>query len=229
MKSPWLTSFSANTLPLLALFLAVSFSFPATAEPIPPSDLTPTPKVLKADSKASGNFSLPKGWIKAGSHPNEYDMGIDETVKRNGSKCASIKSVSEKLHGFGTLMQMFDAGSFKGKRYRLTAWTKCSNVDGWAGLWMRVDGPNPKKCLAFYNMQDRPLKGTSDWTRQEVVLDVPKEATNIAFGVLLNGAGQVWMDDFKFEKVGKNVPTNALKETSCINKSPTNLDFQEKE
>ena len=227
MKFHCKSIFRAASRPLLALFLATSYCFAAHSEPATPGDLTKAPESAKSDYKSSNTFRLPKGWIKAGSHPSEYDMGIDETVKRNNSKCASIKSVSEKLHGFGTLMQMFDADSFKGKRYRLTAWTKCSNVDGWAGLWMRVDGPNPKKCLAFYNTQDRPLKGSTEWAMQNIVLDVPKDATNIAFGVLLNGAGQVWMDDFKFQKVGKNVPTNSLKENTSVNKSPTNLNFKD--
>ena len=35
----------------------------------------------------------------------------------------------------------------------------------------------------------------SDWRKYDVVLDVPSEAQNIAFGVLLAGEGQVWTDD----------------------------------
>ena len=33
----------------------------------------------------------------------------------------------------------------------------------WAGLWMRVD--KGKDMVAFDNMQDRPIKGTTDWQR----------------------------------------------------------------
>jgi len=36
--------------------------------------------------------------------------------------------------------------------------------------------------VAFDNMQDRAIKGTTDWRRYEVVLDVPEDATGIAPG-----------------------------------------------
>ncbi|MDQ5966651.1 MAG: hypothetical protein QG625_2806 [Cyanobacteriota bacterium erpe_2018_sw_39hr_WHONDRS-SW48-000098_B_bin.30] len=100
-------------------------------------------------------------------------------------------------------MQMFEAGEMKDKRYRLTGWTKAAGVSGWAGMWMRVDGPAKGKSLAFDNMRDRPIQGTEDWTKHEIVLDVPESATHVAFGVLLNGDGQIWMDDFEFEEVEK--------------------------
>jgi hypothetical protein len=64
--------------------------------------------------------------------------------------------------------------------------------------------------LAFDNMQNRPIKGTTDWKQYESILDVPEEAANIAFGVLLSGAGKAWLNDVKFEIVGSQVPTTGL-------------------
>jgi len=99
-------------------------------------------------------------------------------------------------------------------------------VSDWAGLWLRVDGPKSEP-LAFDNMQERAIKGDTDWTKYEIVLDVPDHAAEIAFGLLLSGKGQVWMDDLKFEVVGKDVPTTGKgleKETVA---SPINLDFEE--
>lgn len=56
-------------------------------------------------------------------------------------------------------------------------------------------------------MQGRPIKGTSGWKKYEIVLDVPNEASNIAFGALLNGTGQIWVDNVHFDIVGNSVPT----------------------
>lgn len=150
---------------------------------------------------------LPPGWIRAGSHPNQYEMGVDPNEKHSGSRSGYMKCITPKPGGFGTLMQMFEAGEMKDKRYRLTGWTKAAGVSGWAGMWMRVDGPAKGKSLAFDNMRDRPIQGTEDWTKHEIVLDVPESATYVAFGVLLNGDGQIWMDDFEFEEVEKGVST----------------------
>jgi hypothetical protein len=59
----------------------------------------------------------------------------------------------------------------------------------WAGLWMRVDGQEPKM-LAFDNMQGRPIQGTTAWKRYEVILDVDPQATAIAFGILWTRRGR---------------------------------------
>ena len=69
--------------------------------------------------------------------------------------------------------------------------------------------------------EDRTIKGTSDWKKYEIVLDVPEKASNIAFGVMLGGTGQVWFDNIKFEIVDKSVPV-----TDIYAKEPVNLDFE---
>jgi erythromycin esterase len=90
---------------------------------------------------------------------------------------------------------------------------KASCVEQTAGVWMRVDGPDtPKtgKSLGFDNMQNRPITGTSDWTRYDIVLDVPTDATAIAFGIRLSGKGQVWLDDVTLTTVSPDVPTTDM-------------------
>jgi hypothetical protein len=70
----------------------------------------------------------------------------------------------------------------------LAGYLKTRDVEDWCGIWLRVDGPS--RLLAFDNMQPRAVKGTNDWTRHEVVLDVPEAAVRLAFGSVLKGAGQ---------------------------------------
>jgi hypothetical protein len=168
---------------------------------------------------------LPAGWFKAGSHPMEYDMGLDESVRRDGKSSATVKSTAEKPQGFGTLMQITQPGDYRGKRVRLSGFVKSDKVTQWAGLWFRIDGPTPNVSLGFDNMQDRAIKGTTDWTRYELVLDVPQEAQRLAFGILLAGAGQVWMDDLKFEVVPTTVKTTNMAPPAPP-AAPTNLNFE---
>ena len=153
------------------------------------------------------------GWFLAGDRPQEYRIGVDTTAPHGGKASGYLRSNGETHGGFGTLMQMTHAGAYPGTRVRMSGWVKTSNVDDWAGLWMRVDGPDAGKTqhsLSFDNMQNRPIKGTSDWTRHEIVLDVPPNAAAIAFGILLQGKGQVWLDDLQFVAVGLDVPTTNL-------------------
>ena len=120
-------------------------------------------------------------------------------------------------------MQSFDPGEHRGKRLRLSAFVKTQDIKDWAGVWMRVDGPEQGRSLAFDNMQDRPIKGTADWTRHEIVLDVPDKATNISFGILLHGEGKLWLDDVQFQVVDTSVPTTGAMRS---NPTPKNLDFE---
>ena len=161
------------------------------------------------------------GWIKSGSHPADYDMGVDRNSAFTGSSSGFIKSNKPDPQGFGTYMQMFDATEYRGKRLRLSAHVKSEQLEHWAGLWMRVD--RDRKPVAFDNMQERPIKGTQDWTQHAIVLDVDAKATAVAFGILLSGRGAVWIDDVTFDIVGEDV---AVTDLQRLGGSPRNLDFE---
>lgn len=174
------------------------------------------------------SFDLPTNWFKAGNKPNSYDMGIDKAAGQDGKNAATIKSIDKKIDGFGTLMQQCKPDNYLGKRVKMTGFVKTENVTTWAGLWLRVDQSGSNKPLSFDNMGDRPIKGTTDWTKYEIELDVPSNSSLIAYGALLAGTGQIWFDNITFEIVGESVSTlgsvNAKK--SAIQDEPTNLDFE---
>jgi len=76
-------------------------------------------------------------------------------------------------------------------------------------------------------LQHRPIKGTSDWHKYEVVLDVPRGSVAIAVGLLLTGKGQAWVSQVQFEEVGTDVPTTAHKPYEGLPEQPGSLDFAE--
>jgi hypothetical protein len=63
-------------------------------------------------------------------------------------------------------MQMFKADLYRSKRHQLSAYIRAEGIEDWAGLWMRVDGPDGETS-AFDNMERRPIKGTIDWRRYQ--------------------------------------------------------------
>jgi hypothetical protein len=182
---------------------------------------------LKSSSPITKNSRKdPNGWFKAGSDPGDYDTGIDQNEIFRGNPSCYIKSRGSP-RGFGTIMQMFKATSYLGKRVKLTGAAKSENVEQGAGFWMRVDGhAGTGRPLSFDNMQDRPIKGTTGWTKYQIVLDVPEESVHIAFGLLLDGPGHVWMSNVQFESVSLNTPTTDLLATDYPDK-PINLNFDE--
>jgi len=171
------------------------------------------------------SYDLPKDWFKAGNEPDKYDMGIDKGAGMNGKNAAIIKSNAKKIKGFGTLMQNVLPGKYLGKKVKMTGYMKSDDVDGWAGFWFRVDGPERGKSLAFDNMYKRNISGTTDWKQYEIVLDVPAEATLLAYGALLSGTGTIWFADVKFEIVDAGV-TSTGRPASTLDR-PSNLNFEE--
>jgi hypothetical protein len=168
--------------------------------------------------------SVPRGWFLAGTKPAEYEAGVDADQLHQGHASAFLKSRALSVDGFGTLMQSVRAERYIGKRVRLSGLVKSREVMSWAGLWMRVD--KGKDIVAFDNMQDRPIKGTTDWHRYDVVLDVPADSTGISFGILLDGTGKVWLSGTKFDVVGAAVPSTDASDRK-IPDNPVNLDFTE--
>ncbi|MCG6915605.1 hypothetical protein LJE86_16980 [bacterium BMS3Abin03] len=175
---------------------------------------------------ANNNTELPKGWFPSGNKPSEFKMGIDYSTHYNGNSSAYIQSKSPAGKEFGTLMQTIKAENYLGKRLRLSGYIKSEDVEGWSGMWMRIDGENYMQ-MGFDNMRNRPIKGTSDWKKYEIVLDIPPDSKSINYGVLLNGDGKVWFDDFKLEEVDDNVPVTNIVSEKMIPDQPVNLDFEE--
>jgi hypothetical protein len=151
---------------------------------------------------------VPAGWKARGATPQDYDMIRDVETRHTGAASASLRSMGRMPRAFGTLLQAFQAGEYRGRRVRMSATVKALEVLGWCGLWMRVDGA-AQDSLAFDNMETRKITGTRDWATYTVVLDVPRDAAEIYFGILLAGRGRVWADDFTFEVVGKDVETTS--------------------
>jgi hypothetical protein len=164
---------------------------------------------------------VPDGWSLLGSAPEEYEAGVTLSQAYSRAGSGYLKSNSAEPTGFGTLMQEIDAFNYRGTRVRLTAIIKAVEVGDWAGMWMRVDGPS-RRGVSFDNMSDRPIGGTVDWRPYEIVLDVPGDSEVIAFGVLLNGTGEVFLDDVCVESIGE-----AQRARPTLPLEPTNLGFEE--
>jgi hypothetical protein len=90
-------------------------------------------------------------------------------------------------------------------------------------MWLRIDG-DAGKVLGFDNMDSRPVSGTTEWKRYDIVLDVPAAARDIAFGFFLTGNGEVWADGFKIDKVDQSVSATAA--APQLKDEPANLDFE---
>lgn len=160
---------------------------------------------------------LMKGWFLAGDNPDAYTVGTDNKKTYKGVKSGFIKSKSNNVNGFGTLMQQTNIKPHIGKKLRVTAAVNTEKVKRWAGVWARVDDED-NKVLWFDNMQSHPIKGTTDWRIYQLTFDVPKESAILSLGVLLVGEGDAWINKVTLMEVTGS-------KQKIVDDLSTNLDF----
>ena len=149
-------------------------------------------------------------WGKTGNK-DDYILKTDSIVQYEGQPVMSFYSVNPDPTGYGGSRKIMPAGPYLGKRIRMSGFIRTEEVKQAACFWLRVDGGEPVKPLAFDNMMDRPIVGTTDWKRYGIVLEVPEGASEIFYGTLIKGAGKIWYSGIRFELVGNEVPVTRPK------------------
>lgn len=161
---------------------------------------------------------LPAQWHVTGKDAKKFTAGIDQSDGAKGAKFLANSGDDDKA--WAALSQGISPQNYAGQRIRFRARVRTQDISNWAGLWMRVDSQGHPGA-AFYNSQDKPIKGTTDWQERSVVLDVPQDASAIMFGVIGAGKGTVWIDQLALETVGQDVPVDSLQPPRPLATSPT--------
>jgi hypothetical protein len=150
---------------------------------------------------------LPAPWQVTGKDSKKFTAGVDQSDGFKGAKFLANAGDDDKA--WAALTQAVSAQNYLGQRIRFRARVRTQDVSNWAGLWMRVDSQS-RSGVSFYNSQDRPIKGTTEWQERSVVLDVPQDASMIVFGVIDSGKGRVWIDQLALDTVGQDVPVDSM-------------------
>src|SRR5262245_33063476 len=124
----------------------------------------------------------------------------------------SVDACLQQLHAvrsgaarsFATATSSLPPADLAGHHVRYSGWIRTEDVSaqGFAGLWMRADSAQ-RTAVAFDNMQSQGLRGTRDWKRYVIELDIPRGVTNINFGMLMAGTGQAWFDSLRIDVDGR--------------------------
>jgi hypothetical protein len=156
--------------------------------------------------KLSGK--LPVNWTTAGSI--NYKTYVDSLVAMSGKHSVAIEYNGDSPDVGVWLCTIPE--NYNGNKITLSGYIKTENVTtGWAGLFMRI-GPS----VAFDNMEYGGVKGTTDWKKYQITLNlIPKKTKKFEFGGLLIGNGKVWFDSLAVSIDGINV--------SCLTPIPINV------
>lgn len=163
----------------------------------------PVKMPMPKPAPAAVNLSLDDG-ITGWTLPQaSRDAGYSVAVKTDGcfsGGCALVSRSGDKTEGFASLGQRIDATPFRGKKVRLHAKMKSAVAGESSGrIWLRVD--RPVGMGFFDNMADRAPHSLPEWTDLEITGEVAPDAEAIAFGLLLIGNGDAWIDSVTLESV----------------------------
>lgn len=186
-------------------------------------------------SSCNTSESVPKGWRKTGSEPDKYIVGIDAEIFSSGSSSVFIESKSEgtsyKFTEGSTagIRQTCSAKNYLGKRIKMSGKYKVSNLNGMAGIYIKIDSENP---IYIFTMAEN-----KDWATGSVSMYIPLNTKTISFGGDLLGTGKMWIDKIQFEinekKEGDKEPEKKKEKKSETNSGikphdkPMNLDFED--
>jgi hypothetical protein len=160
---------------------------------------------------------LPEGWVPIGNALDRYTLNVIS----EGYNGQGLSVVGKEATGnFGGVGQMVLADNYRNRTVRLSGYLQTIDVDGVAGLWMRIDGKD--EMIALDNMLARGPKGNTPWQEYSIVLRVPDAANQIVFGALLSGNGELRADELKLEIVTDDTPTTAV---PAARTTPQNLSF----
>lgn len=128
---------------------------------------------------------------------SRYDTEYAVTVREATTRAAKARPAA-KGPTFGLANASLPAAPFAGRKIRFSGHIRSEDVsDGYAGLWLRVDGASGP--LGFDNMNERGAVGTTDWKRYEISMTVDPAAKSVVFGALMPGKGAAWFDDLSLE------------------------------
>lgn len=159
---------------------------------------------IHSQFKINGSFEeldknrMPRGWLFSffDAQRKAYPVRLDSITKHDGKYSLLLEKNGTEAE-FGVIDYPITK-VFEGKTIELKAYIKTENVSkGYAGLWLRIDDKNVKS-IAFDNMQDRGVTGTTDWTQYSIKLDYNSEdVRTLHIGGLLVGDGKAWFDHFE--------------------------------
>jgi hypothetical protein len=174
---------------------------------------------------ASAEPGFPSGWGGGSARNQDYEFGTTVSPSVADKQAAYIRAKPDAApNAYFVMFQCIKADDYIDRRVRLTC--RLRTIDASAEqMFLRVNGPAPEagapsRVLNFYNMSDRPIRGTTNWDDYQVVLDVPPGAIKICYGFLLaGGKGEAWADGFSISTVSESVAVSVTPPRKPVNLS----------
>ena len=169
---------------------------------------TPSPTTSPANTPVDSLIKLPNPRFQPRANPKEYTAAFDPTVNHAPGAPPSrhLQSLVRKPQAAAWIFEAHGSllNAMRGKRVRLTAWIKTTDVTNCAGL--QFDLIARGRIVSHDDSMNRALTGTTDWQQYYSVADVPNDLSAVKIYIGLMGPGQLWLDDAQIELAPADTP-----------------------
>jgi hypothetical protein len=149
---------------------------------------------FEAETPAGRN--CPTSWIcRVHADSASFRISSDATTAAQGRRSLRIEKVGTEP--WATVLQSIPAREAAGHRVRFSLAMRMEGVAGvGAGPWIIAFGPG-----GMIEHRASLDKGTRDWQRAAVEMELPGNAEHIEVGAILEADGRIWIDDARLEVV----------------------------
>ncbi len=169
---------------LLVLFLATPL---LAAEPLPAP--------VNLDFEAGAPGAPPSGWTVSPSGEGTVAETVTEGCSE-GSRCGRLAR-RDTGPGYSAMVEVVRAEAYRGKRIRLRSMLRMAGGTGRAILYLQVNRSGSE-----HTSLTGPTAGVV-WKRDELLVDVPKDAASLQFGLVVAGPTEAWIDAVEVQVLGE--------------------------
>jgi hypothetical protein len=192
----------------------------------------------QANNNSADPLNRPRGWKVTGAQASNCILESDFNYVQSGRASALLQTITNDPVSHCGIGQVSAVGKFRGQRVAFSAFLATQNVTGGGALWFRADAGSGA-VVAFQSLLSTGIKGTSPWTLEVLVIDIPETAESMFYGASLGGSGMLWVDSADFNIVDMSVavtgPTfspaaysgKTPLDLTRIPAAPHNLNFEE--
>ena len=210
ITAPPVTSTTAPVAAPIAAPLALPIATPTAAPPATTAMLRPPAPVVATgpsvvlrnpgfEATTTGPRGDPEGWYSyQHAGPLSYRYTSDPTQRKNGERSLHIENIGPEI--YGAVAQVVDVRAWNGKVVRLSAWVKTRDAND-NGAVLTLLAMQRGATMAQNFMPDAPIKGSNDWKRYVITMELPMGTDRLEVGMMLRGKGSAWLDDVELDIV----------------------------
>ncbi len=160
------------------------------------------------DFEESSPGKLPSFWIvpevmiKSGYNA----IGVT-TAPYEGDLCCRFTCMkkADSALAEGIVQQRISALSFRGKKLSISAAVKGFALNDTSSIHFFVYVRTMDTTFVFENLKDNPVS-SGQWSRRDIVLDIPLNATDVSFGLNIYGLADAYIDNIEIKAIEPQNP-----------------------